>query len=244
MADYRQIHTSIWKDQWFMDLDPSEKLLFIYLFSNEQASMSGLYKVPPKVIAFETGLDMQQVRDAMAKFDRDGKVHYDWSTGTVWVCNMPKYHEARSATQQTRIAKDVALIPDGPIKQAYLQSLGADSMLARYPMATTMGEIAEGMAEEGDDDAIIHIAQRLTGLLVTPSDIPTITAWEREGVTEADIRDAMQWRVENNHPPVKSISQLAGGVKTARLRRTQSSNGRKAEAIAIDPRTQAAKVYR
>jgi len=242
MADYRQIHTSIWKDQWFMDLDPSEKLLFIYLFSNEQASMSGLYKLPLKVIAFETGLDMRVIRDALVKFERDQKVYSDPTVGVVWVRNMPKYHEAKSATQQTRIAKDVAMIPDCQLKHDYLNSLGADSMLARYPVATTMGEIAEAMAE--DEDALIHVAQRLTGLLVMPSDVPTVTAWEREGVIEADIRDALQWRVDNNHPPVKTISQLAGGVKTARLRRTQSSNGRKAEAPVQVRDEQFAKVYR
>lgn len=31
MANYRQIHTQIWRDNWFLDLEADEKLLFIYL---------------------------------------------------------------------------------------------------------------------------------------------------------------------------------------------------------------------
>jgi len=52
MADYRQIHTRIWKDSWFIELEPCDKLLFIYLFSNERASVSGIYDISIKVMAF------------------------------------------------------------------------------------------------------------------------------------------------------------------------------------------------
>jgi hypothetical protein len=43
-------------DQWFAELSAEEKLLFVYLFSNERASVSGLYESPIRVMAFETSL--------------------------------------------------------------------------------------------------------------------------------------------------------------------------------------------
>ncbi len=49
MADFRNIHTHIWKDAWFCELQPDEKLLFIYLFSNERASVCGMYEYGPSV---------------------------------------------------------------------------------------------------------------------------------------------------------------------------------------------------
>ena len=67
MAGYRQIHTQIWKDEWFLDLEPQAKLLFIYLFGNENTSLSGIYKLPLKVILFETGLDKEYVVNTLKK---------------------------------------------------------------------------------------------------------------------------------------------------------------------------------
>ena len=37
MSGYRQLHTHIWSDGWYEELEPAFKLLFIYLFSNEHA---------------------------------------------------------------------------------------------------------------------------------------------------------------------------------------------------------------
>ena len=68
MADYRQIHTRIWKDSWFLALNPDQKLLFIYLFSNERASVAGVYELPLQVICFETGLDSSVVDAGLRAF--------------------------------------------------------------------------------------------------------------------------------------------------------------------------------
>jgi len=130
MANYRQIHVSIWKDEWFMDLEPDQKLLFIYLFSNESASLSGLYKLPLKVIAFETGLDAEYITTTLTKFSRSGKVHYQ--DGIVWIVNMRRYHETKSDKVQTRINSDIANIPDCELKRQYLKTM----IPYRYPIDT------------------------------------------------------------------------------------------------------------
>lgn len=130
MANYRQIHVSIWKDEWFLDLEPPKKLLFVYLFSNEATSLAGIYKLPLKVIAFETGLDQEFIKKSLAEFAKSGKVYYD--NGIVWVVNMRRYHETKSDKVQTRIENDTELIPDCEIKRRYLASL----IPYRYPIDT------------------------------------------------------------------------------------------------------------
>ena len=42
MASYRQIHTKMWTDPWFIDLATDEKLVFIYLFSNDRVNVLGI----------------------------------------------------------------------------------------------------------------------------------------------------------------------------------------------------------
>ena len=119
MADYRQIHTRIWKDSWFLGLAPAEKLLFIYLFGNERASVAGIYELPIAVIGFETGLDESVVKAGLQTFSAAGKVFYE--NDVVWVVNLRKYNDSGSSKVKVKIDKDFAAVPDGIVKTLYAQ---------------------------------------------------------------------------------------------------------------------------
>lgn len=119
MANYRQIHTQIWKDNWFLDLKTNEKLLFIYLFSNNSTSLSGLYELHKRMISFETGLKPKEIDAILARFEQDGKIFY--REGVVWIVNMAKYHPTKNSSVQIRIKQDIEDIPDGELKQLYFQ---------------------------------------------------------------------------------------------------------------------------
>lgn len=134
MANFRQIHVSIWKDSWFCELSPDEKLLFIYLFSNESTSLSGIYKITKKFISFETGINRKRVDEILVKFEADNKVFYEGDT--VWVVNMPKYHATKSAKVQKRIYEDFLLIPDSEIKNKYIGYYRLN-IPYRYPIDTS-----------------------------------------------------------------------------------------------------------
>jgi hypothetical protein len=124
MANYRQVHTKIWKDRWFLDLEPEHKLLFIYLFSNERASISGIYELPKKVIAFETGLNEETLENGLQIFEEAQKA-FVWD-GVVWVKNLRKYHETSSPKVQTRILSDIDEVKDCELKAIYCQEYGID----------------------------------------------------------------------------------------------------------------------
>lgn len=220
-----------------MDLEPSQKLLFVYLFSNKNASLCGLYKLPAKVMAFETGLELKYLTDTLSIFSQAGKAHYE--NGIVWVVNMMRYHDSKSPKVKANRLKDISLIPDCPIKRAYLRYI--DTVSIQYPYPTAIKEeerkeedriLDDTVSERCDDDppsqskTIQELAEWLIGVPAIPDDTKTLNDWEKQGVTEGDIRAALKWRTDNKHPPVKTISQLAGGVKTSRLQRLQNQNGR------------------
>ncbi len=122
MAIYRQIHTKIWKDGWFIELRLEEKLLFLYLFSNELSSISGIYELPERVIEFETGIGKERVRAILTQFGLDKRVHYQ--DGVVWVVNLRKYHRSESPQVKKRIAADFESVPAGYIKNQYAIQYG------------------------------------------------------------------------------------------------------------------------
>lgn len=118
MAGYRQFHTKFWKDEWSIDLDPLERYLFIYLFSNDLSSISGIYRIPIRVISNETGLEIEYVKSALEKFEQQQKILY--RDNTLWVVNMQKYHNNASELTQKKVTKDIETVPDNIVKQAYL----------------------------------------------------------------------------------------------------------------------------
>ena len=90
MASYRQIHTKMWTDPWFIDLTTDEKLVFIYLFSNDRVNVLGIYDISPKTIAHETDIDKERVKEILNSFEATGKIIRD---GTwVWVVKMFAYN--------------------------------------------------------------------------------------------------------------------------------------------------------
>jgi len=117
---FRQIHTRIWNDPWFQDLLPDEKILFIYLFSNERTALCGLYELSLKTMAFETGLRTDAITLALHRFSLAGKAFYE--APYVWVPNLRKYNETASEKVQIRIAKELAAIPDCDLKRRYAAS--------------------------------------------------------------------------------------------------------------------------
>ena len=117
MANYRQIHTQIWRDNWFLDLEPDEKLLFIYLFSNDNSNLAGLYELHEKIIALETGLAKERIHEIIAKFEADKKVLY--KDGIVWIVNMQRYHSNAGEKVRRNIELIVEGIPDCYVKQQY-----------------------------------------------------------------------------------------------------------------------------
>lgn len=158
MANYRQIHVKMWKqDGWFLDLGPMEKLLFIYCFSNECASIAGIYELPRRVIEFETGLSSEFVTKTLQDFERDGKVYYQ--DGVIWVKNLRKYNENTSPKVLTRIENDIASIPDCELKRQYIQyHNGIDTVSIPEPETGSEHE-QEHEQEQEQEEHVAPLAQ-------------------------------------------------------------------------------------
>lgn len=122
MAKYRQIHTKIWKDTWFLELEPKYKLFFIYLFSNELASIAGIYELSERVMAFESGLPLEEVRAAFELFADAGKAYYE--DGVVWVVKLRDYHETTSAQLQKGIQNELDDVKECNLKRRYMRHYG------------------------------------------------------------------------------------------------------------------------
>jgi hypothetical protein len=109
MARQRYINTKFWSDDWVSHLDPVEKLLFIYLLTNERTNICGVYELPLKYMAVETGIDKDMVEKIMKRFEKDGKVYYD--KGWVAIKNFTKHQDTKNEKINTGIKACLAIAP-------------------------------------------------------------------------------------------------------------------------------------
>ena len=185
MANFRQIHVSIWKDPWFLDLEPNEKLLFIYLFSNESASLAGIYELAFKVICFETSLPAKYVKDTLEKFEKSEKVFF--RDGIVWVKNLRKYNGSSSDKVQKRIKTDIALIPECELKQKYISYYGENIAYA-YHNDTLSNEEKRREEKSNESEEEVEDAEpqqpfaELSVAFVNETQIPELTGGTQKWV--------------------------------------------------------------
>ena len=72
----RSINTKIWDDVWFESLTSEEKLVWLYLLTNKNTNMLGVYELSEKKIAFEIGLPLENIRKAFKSFESQKKGKY------------------------------------------------------------------------------------------------------------------------------------------------------------------------
>jgi len=73
------MRVSFWDDPYIESLQPLDKLLYIYLFTNPHVNNLGILDISHKKIAFETGLDVGGVASGLSLMEKDKKVVVDGS---------------------------------------------------------------------------------------------------------------------------------------------------------------------
>ena len=110
MSNHRYINTKFWTDNYIInELNPVEKLIFIYLITNTHTNICGVYELPLKVMAMETGIDRDNLEKViLPKLEKDGKILY--KNGWMAVKNFIK-HQAVNPSIEKGIKEKLAEAP-------------------------------------------------------------------------------------------------------------------------------------
>ena len=76
MNKLRSVNTFFWSDCYVETLTPVEKLLFLYLLTNSNTNIIGIYELTIKKISYDTGIDKDKTEQSFKKFQEDKKVYY------------------------------------------------------------------------------------------------------------------------------------------------------------------------
>lgn len=76
MDKLRSVNTKFWQDPFIEDLNPTEKLLFLYLLTNPLGNILGIYEITVKRISYDTGINKETIKKALEGFEKVKKVFY------------------------------------------------------------------------------------------------------------------------------------------------------------------------
>jgi len=135
MAKQRIINTKFWSDDYITNLKPLERYLFLYLLTNGHTAICGVYELPLRIMAFETGLDKEMLLKILARFTKEKKIFY-LKECWIFVKNFIKHQSSESKTVKIGIENSLRLVPCDILAQikeidiSYAE--GIDKVCTRY----------------------------------------------------------------------------------------------------------------
>ena len=111
---YRVIEDSIWDDPKVAALDSEAKLAFVYLVTNRQAHVSGIYVLPSVLAAHQTGLTPKHWDRVSDRVSELGLARFDHPREVVWVVNMMRY-QGRGEKNASSAAKHILTLHKSPL---------------------------------------------------------------------------------------------------------------------------------
>lgn len=108
MHKLRCVDTHFWSDSYIVDLDPSEKLLFLYLLTNASIGLSGCFEMSLRTIAFETGIDREMVAKMLDRFQEHGRIKH--KDGWIVLIHFTK-HQKYNPNMGKAAANELAVAP-------------------------------------------------------------------------------------------------------------------------------------
>lgn len=127
MGVKRIVDTDFWRDEKVIDFySPEDKYFWLYLLTNPQSKQLGIYKLPKKIIAFETGYSVETVKILIDRFqNKYNAIIYSEETQEIAILNYLKYSIIKGGKpvidcimQDIKQVRDIALL-----KEVYKQTL-------------------------------------------------------------------------------------------------------------------------
>src|SRR5690606_8603000 len=94
MASYRYVYTSFWEDAKVQEeMTPEDKLFYLYLLTNPCTTMTGIYSITKKRMAFDLGYSIETVNSLVDRFENYHKtIKYNEETREIALLNWGKYN--------------------------------------------------------------------------------------------------------------------------------------------------------
>jgi hypothetical protein len=101
MSKLRSVSTAFWSDPFIEELNSDEKLLYLYLITNDKTNMLGIYEISMSRISFDTGIKKETVLNALKRFESLSKVKL--VSNYIILCNFMKHQNFNTNMMKSAI---------------------------------------------------------------------------------------------------------------------------------------------
>jgi hypothetical protein len=111
MSKHCYFSKSFWDDEWVQEqLNPAEKLIYLYLITSPMSENIGVYKIANRRIAFDTGYDVETVKAAIDKFSAAKKAirFKEW----IIIPSSPKHQNLNNLNFVKGMISELNELPD------------------------------------------------------------------------------------------------------------------------------------
>jgi len=147
MSKTRMVNTRFWNDGFVSHLDPIEKLLFIYFITNEHTNICGIYELPLKIAAIETGIDASMFEKVLPRLSE--KIVY--IDGWVVIKNFTKHQSGGLPKVKRGIELALDSIPQDVYEKAV--AMGYRAEYNRKTIGNQLGIDTHAMYSDSDSDS-------------------------------------------------------------------------------------------
>lgn len=166
----RSVNTRFWDDPFVENLNPTEKLLFLYLLTNPLTNLLGVYEITLKRICYDTGLTKETVSKGFESFGKHKKAFLTVDNYVIlpnWLKN-----QNLNSNMKIAVAREFAKLPKH-IKDSILtndsEGLGNDSegfrmimeCLGKYEIEIEREEEVEGEMERAEKKSFDFYAEEV-----------------------------------------------------------------------------------
>lgn len=145
------VSDSFWTDSYIANLDPTEKLLFLYLLTNPLCNIAGIYEIQVRRIAFDTGIDRDMVEKLLNRFVEDGKLL--WVDNWVLLINHAKHQSYKNPNVSKGISRIITDLPEKVKALKGFERLSHFTLLnlTKLNLTATAENDMGGFNKHGDD---------------------------------------------------------------------------------------------
>ena len=123
----RIIHTRFWQDQYVSTLSKTEKLVFIYLLTNERVNICGIYELPNKYISSDLDLSAKELALIKKKLQNDNRFYF--FNGWIKIPKVEKYNSFLGEKNIIAKNREMLLVPSELIGDTYPLDTSIDTSI-------------------------------------------------------------------------------------------------------------------
>lgn len=177
----RSVDTRFWVDGWVRKLNALDRYVFLYFLTNTHSSWCGVYEVDLSMVAFETGIEEQELINAILPRLSPKILYVD---GWVVIRNFERYHANHSEKTQKGIENAWKLVPEDIKKKIESYPIEGVSAFASASASALLGDSEESQLKNNQNP----MAWKQYNENSHSDDLPAIDADSGEAVVEVDAQ--------------------------------------------------------